>query len=809
MKKILFGVFVFTTFYSLISTHCFSAENFTKVSVYGGEVNEIALCASNPSVMYACGCYGGLWVSKDAGETWTTTTFYETPLSDKSNVSGIVGGATHLVVHPTLPNIVIASQFGSFGNKVFRSEDYGQTWEETGNSEIYSNNINVRKIVASRKTAGTFYLVGNSNITNTGTDPNSDGVVYKSVDAGLTWTKTSFTSSNTSAWDSSSKAAWDMCVDANDVIYVTVVNAPLTPDIKDTGSAGWLYKSSDGGSTWTKIKTLNTAPVYLSISANTLAINGSGSESGIYISSDGGTSFVYKSGGCGPIVVSTDGYKIYGFWSSRVNISSYTGSSWSNFWSDFVAVSTGTLDGTRGYSISSVLIDPANPNNVYASEAYQDAFLKSTDTAVTWRVSNKGLGGLIVYDGCKDPAGNIYVLGRMDVFKSADSGVTWNEVFEAPADFEKGVIAAPQTNYAYASAYGKIWRTIDGGATWSEVLSIGSNYGTANKIVFNKNNSAIGYAAFNDANPIGATSSKYIYKTTNSGATWTQLDLTGYSVQSLAIDPNDPTILYAGLGDLHPTENTKYYSYGGLWKIIDNGSSVSWSKIALDGYIPYRIALDSNSVIIVSCIDQNDPTPYKYDRPTYFSTDGGVTWNEVGIGGETVAPMDIEYSDGLYYLASEYGIYVSRFINATFTIIAEKKDLGSVRCLIVGSMYAGANRGLYKLNQTATLTHTIEKPKLYAFPNPFSPKKGGGGTTLKYLIPQGKSITSVKISVYNIAGELVFETTDETGLTGGNAYYYVWDGLNQSGEECAEGVYILVFDSNLDTAKTKIVLYRK
>jgi len=122
-------------------------------------------------------------------------------------------------------------------------------------------------------------------------------------------------------------------------------------------------------------------------------------------------------------------------------------------------------------------------------------------------------------------------------------------------------------------------------------------------------------------------------------------------------------------------------------------------------------------------------------------------------------------------------------------------------------MYSGANKGLYKLTYAPKLlTEVIEKSKLYGYPNPFNAESET--ITLKYFVPQGKTVTSLKVSIYNIAGELVNEAPEEKYIVPGYAYYYSWDGKNSSGEKCAEGVYIVMFDSNNDTVKTKVVLTR-
>ena len=90
------------------------------------------------------------------------------------------------------------------------------------------------------------------------------------------------------------------------------------------------------------------------------------------------------------------------------------------------------------------------------------------------------------------------------------------------------------------------------------------------------------------------------------------------------------------------------------------------------------------------------------------------------------------------------------------------------------------------------------------FPNPFnlkskaltlqdvtsSPAQSVTGTMIKYTMPSDKTGT-LKFYIYNLAGELVREL-NEGSRTGGYYYYTEWDGKNDSGEECASGVYLLL-----------------
>ena len=108
----------------------------------------------------------------------------------------------------------------------------------------------------------------------------------------------------------------------------------------------------------------------------------------------------------------------------------------------------------------------------------------------------------------------------------------------------------------------------------------------------------------------------------------------------------------------------------------------------------------------------------------------------------------------------------------------------------------------------STVTYSGADFAVYNLPNPFNLKSktitlssdgssvlGAGtyttnGTLLKYLLPSGKS-GEVKFAIYNLAGELV-RTINEGNRDGGQIYYSEWDGKNDSGSNCASGVYFML-----------------
>jgi len=84
------------------------------------------------------------------------------------------------------------------------------------------------------------------------------------------------------------------------------------------------------------------------------------------------------------------------------------------------------------------------------------------------------------------------------------------------------------------------------------------------------------------------------------------------------------------------------------------------------------------------------------------------------------------------------------------------------------------------------------------YPNPFNPT-----TTISYQIAKS---SDVKISVYNIAGQLVHTIVNENQIPG--KYTVVWDGKNGSGENVASGIYFLKMNAGEFSKVRKMTLIR-
>ncbi len=149
-------------------------------------------------------------------------------------------------------------------------------------------------------------------------------------------------------------------------------------------------------------------------------------------------------------------------------------------------------------AIGSLLLDPSNPNVIYAGtgdEAYGAGILKSTDAGVTWTQMCGPFCGPLTSDGYFGGGGRIHQLAIHP---------TNHQIFLAAAElvFADGV-----------------YRSTDGGNSWTQVLS--GNPGVS--VIFDPTNGNIAYASL--GGPF-STGTARVYKSGDAGQTWSRGDLT-------------------------------------------------------------------------------------------------------------------------------------------------------------------------------------------------------------------------------------------------------------------------------------------
>ena len=205
----------------------------------GGRVTAVAGIASQPLVYYMGATGGGVWKTDDAGTVWTN-------VSDGFFRTGSVGAVS---VSQSNPNVVYVGMGEaclrgnlSSGDGIYKSVDAGKTWSHVGLPD--SSQIGRIGIHPTNPDVAYVAAIGHPY------GPNAERGVFRTRDGGKSWQKVLFVNDKT--------GAADIAMDPSDpqVLYATTWQLLRTPwDITSTGPGGGLYKSTDGGETWNKLTT--------------------------------------------------------------------------------------------------------------------------------------------------------------------------------------------------------------------------------------------------------------------------------------------------------------------------------------------------------------------------------------------------------------------------------------------------------------------------------------------------------------------------------------------------------------------------
>jgi len=205
----------------------------------GGRCVAVAGVAQQPFTFYFGGCGGGIWKSTDAGTTWCN-------VADGQIATGSVGA---LAVAPSDPNVVYAGMgeadvrgvTTSFGDGVYRSTDAGKTWSHLG-LELTRQ---IAAIVIHPDDPDTAWLAAQGNPWQ----PSAERGVYRTTDGGATWQRVLFVDENS--------GATGLCLDPTNprILYAAIWDHRRLPwHIRSGGPGSGVYKSTDGGETWSELK---------------------------------------------------------------------------------------------------------------------------------------------------------------------------------------------------------------------------------------------------------------------------------------------------------------------------------------------------------------------------------------------------------------------------------------------------------------------------------------------------------------------------------------------------------------------------
>ena len=206
------------------------------VGPVGNRVASVAGVPGDANVYYAGAASGGIWKTVDAGIHWT-------PVFDDQDVQSV--GA--LAVAPSNANIVWAGtgepwirSHISIGNGVYKSTDAGRTWTKMG----LDSTGRIGRIVVDPANADIVFVAAQGHSYG----PQEERGVYRTTDGGKTWRRVLFVDRNTGAIDVV------MHPTNPQILFAAMWQLELHTWGRESGGPGsGIYTSTDGGTTWTRL----------------------------------------------------------------------------------------------------------------------------------------------------------------------------------------------------------------------------------------------------------------------------------------------------------------------------------------------------------------------------------------------------------------------------------------------------------------------------------------------------------------------------------------------------------------------------
>jgi photosystem II stability/assembly factor-like uncharacterized protein len=643
----------------------------------GGRSLAVAGSAVRPNEYYFGATGGGLWKTTDGGTTWA-------PVTDEQISSSSVGA---VAVCPANPDVVYIGM-GEVdlrgdvipGDGVYRTTDGGATWKHLGLADTQM----IGKIRIDPTDCSRAYVAALGHAFGT----NDQRGVFRTVDGGASWQRVLFRNDQTGSVDLSMDPA------NPNVLYAAMWQASRKFWLLDDGGPGsGLFKSTDGGTTWTEITGNLGLPVG---PIGKIGVSVSGAD----------PSRVYA-------LVEANGGGLFR--------SDDAGATWK-------LVSTDADIRQRGFYFSKVFADTTNPDRVYIGNV---AFLRSNDGGLTF--SNVGTPHSDNHDLWIDPANDNRMIEGNDggAAVSTDAGAhftaedyptgqfyqvvtTNNDPYlvcgeqqdrnsicvsstGGPGSFgigggESGPVAVDprDSNVFYAGNYDWLMTRLDR----SGRSAIGS------RRVDPWPDNPMGYPAgalkyrfqwtyplvTNPAEPEAVfTGSQYVMKSTNGGQSWQQIspDLT-YNDPATTGDSGGPITkdqtsieYYATVFSIAPSDVNKDWIWAGsddgkVW--FTNNGGGRWHNVTPPGLAKFsrvsmidaghaatpkdRETAQETAYVAAQRYELDDFTPI-----AYRTHDGGEHWTKITNG---IAPNDYLWTirqdpqrPDLLYATGAHGAYVS------------------------------------------------------------------------------------------------------------------------------------------------------
>lgn len=659
---ILFSVSAFTqTERPLVPDGFFSAMQWRCIGPHrGGRVLAVSGVRGEPDTYYFGAVGGGVWKTTDAGHTWT-------PIFDSQPVASI--GA--LAVSTSDPDIVYVGTGEadmrsdiSYGAGMYKSVDAGRTWTFIGLSDTRQ----IGRVLIDPKDPDVVLVAALGH----GFGPNAERGVYRTTNGGKTWTRVLSKDENT--------GAIDLAADPDNprLVYASLWNVrrpPYNTYAPITGPGGGIYKSTDGGANWKEISGHGLPTVTIGRTGLDVVAGQHGKR--VYALIDAGTSSgLYRSDNSGD---------------------------------DWTRVSTDSRITSRGWYFGEVRSDPKNPELVYVSNV---SLYRSMDGGKNFQAIRGAPGGDDYHSLWIDPENPRRMISGVDqgTIVTLNGGKTWSTWYNQPTaqfyhvavdnQFPYWVYGAQQDSGTAAvisrSDYGQItvrdWHPIGagesgyilpdpvnpqivyGGSTGGELYRFSTRTGQVEDVspTPRELGSTVKHRypwttpiAFSFQAPHALyQSSQFLMKSSDSGKSWKVIS------PDLTLLPGENE---ADAKGTVWTIATSPVTAGMIWVGTDNGlvkltrnDGMTWSDATPRGLPPWSLVslIDPSPHDAASAYLAIDRHQVDDISPHVYRThDFGKSWTEISNGIPANAYVHAVREDpvrrGLLFAATETGVYVS------------------------------------------------------------------------------------------------------------------------------------------------------
>jgi photosystem II stability/assembly factor-like uncharacterized protein len=346
----------------------------------GGRVVAVAGVPGQPERFYFGSVGGGVWRSDNAGRTWE-------PIFDGQPIASI--GA--IAAAPSDPRVLYVGSGEadmrsdiSYGNGMYKSTDEGKTWRRIG----LPDSRQIGRILVDPKDPNVVFVAALGHAYGS----NGERGVFRSRDGGASWSRVLFRDENT--------GAIDLAFDPRDSRTILAAlwqtrRPPWNVYPPSNGPGSGLFRSSDGGDTWTEVAGTGLPSVKLGRIRIAFAPSKPGRVYAVVDAREGG------------LYTSDDGGKNWRLTNPDRRI-----------WE-------------RGWYFNGLAVDPKNAEVVYACDT---AMYRSTDGGRTFLPLKGAPGGDDYHQLWIDPADSRRMIAASDqgAVVTVDGGRTWSSWYNQP-----------------------------------------------------------------------------------------------------------------------------------------------------------------------------------------------------------------------------------------------------------------------------------------------------------------------------------------------------------------------------------------